>query len=365
MQKVALAAIVLLSAAGCAGPRNAPLEREVLAEANDPQADFLVQPVTRADLARIAEWPGSGGGPVSDWPGGGVLAGQHIARGDRISLTIWDSSENSLMAAGGQKSVPLTEMEVDPEGKVFVPYLDRVEVAGKTPEAVRQDIQARLGQLLPAPQVQLTVTPGRKSAVDLVGGVRQPGSYPLGAEGLTVLSLLSLGGGAAEGLKNPQVRLMRGDSRYAVPLSTLYDDPRADMALRGGDKVILAEDSRYFLSLGAAGNQAMHPFPRDHLSALDAISVMGGVNGGAGGDPRGILVLRDYGAEAGHRGAPAKPWVVFTLDLTGADGLFAARNFPIRSGDVVLVTEHPVTQLRNIMSIFQSGVRLAGSAQAL
>jgi polysaccharide export outer membrane protein len=83
---------------------------------------------------------------------------------------------------------------------------------------------------------------------------------------------------------------------------------------------------------------------------------MGGLSA-ARADPKGILVLRDYPLSALNvRPGPALPQVVFTLDLTDADGLFAARVFPINPGDTILATESPVTRVQTIMALVGSVV---------
>ena len=119
--------------------------------------------------------------------------------------------------------------------------------------------------------------------------------------------------------------------------------------------IFRSRDRRYFLSLGAAGSEAQHPFNRDQVSALDALAMIGGVNDSRA-DPEGILILREYPASAvsaGTRG-PRMQRVVFTIDLTSSDGLFSARNFLVQSGDLVLATETPLTDTRTILSLVGS-----------
>ena len=41
---------------------------------------------------------------------------------------------------------------------------------------------------------------------------------------------------------------------------------------------LLEEDERYFLSFGATGEEDLHIFSKDNVSAMDAISIMGGIN---------------------------------------------------------------------------------------
>ena len=71
------------------------------------------------------------------------------------------------------------------------------------------------------------------------------------------------------------------NSEDIVPLRPLNDETEPvalDTTLRGGDKVYVEKDGRYFLSLGAAGKEAQIPFPSDKINALDAASLIGGVN---------------------------------------------------------------------------------------
>ena len=344
------AGVVLASLAACSLPRGAAGQAEVLRDTARADADVAVYTVDRALLAKMADWPHPDRGRFAGWiahrgRGGGV----RIAPGDRLNLAIWDSGQNSLLAAPGQKAVPLDGVEVAPDGTIFVPYLDRIKVAGLTPVQARQTIQGKLGAIIASAQVQLSLRAGRGNSVDLVGGVERAGSYPLAERDLTVLGLLSLGGGIPAPLRNPQIRLLREGQVHAISAARLYDDPRLDTVLRGGDKVIVQEDKRYFLALGAAGHENQIPFRQDRVSALDAVSMIGGVSQ-TRGDPGGVLILRHYSPRAGRPG-PSKARVVFAVDLTHADGLFSAGQFRIMPGDVVLVTESPVTSVRTIFGL--------------
>ena len=347
--------------AACSGlPRTAAVQAEILRDAKSEERDFTVVEVNRAGLENIGRWP-SVTGPTHDWlPRSAGPDSLIIRSGDIIALTVWDNDPNSLITADGQKQVKIDNLPVSPDGTIFVPYLEDVVVNGLTADQARRTIQGQLDAILPAAQVQLSVTPGRRSSVDLLGGVSQPGSYPLPDRNYTVLNLISTGGGAT-GLTNPQVRLVRDGRVYKTALSRLVEEPALDTVLRGGDTVSLEEDPRSFIALGAAGQQNVIPFGRDRVSALDAVSLIGGVEGSRG-TPGGILVLREYPARAVRpdgNGGPDRTRVVFTLDLTSADGLFSARHFTIADGDLVLVTEAPVNSVAAILSLFGQTLGLA------
>ncbi|WP_420861686.1 polysaccharide biosynthesis/export family protein [Algirhabdus cladophorae] len=353
-RKIGLFLAVLLSVAGCTLPRGAALETEILAGADDPSADFAIYPVSKAFLPSVSQWPSTGGILPHNWiHNSGASRGTVIAAGDTLNLAIWDANDNSLLTGQGQRVVTMDNMRVSGNGTIFVPYIDAVRVAGLTPDGARRRVQSALEGTVPSAQVQLSlVEQGRQSSVDLVGGVGSPGSYPLLDRGYTVLSLLSVGGGVKDGINNPQLKLYRGGSTYQIGVDRLYASPSHDAVLRAGDKVVIDADRRYFLSLGATGSEAIIPFNRSRMTALDALAEIGGVDD-ARANLQGILVLREYPSSAlraGVRG-PRQQRVVFTLDLTTADGLFSAKNFLIHHEDVVLGTESPVTAANTVASL--------------
>jgi polysaccharide export outer membrane protein len=351
-----LALLAIVGLAACSDlPRGAAIDREILSEADDANADFAVYPVTRAFLPSLQSWPVVGE-PQLSWVGFSHGAQTNLIRpGDELNLRIWDSGDNSLLTAPEQRSVDISSVRVSPSGSIFVPYVGDVVVSGRSPDGARQHIQQAMEAIVPSAQVQVGVVSGRNNSVDLVGGVTSPGSYPLPDRNFTVLSLIAEGGGVQPGLQNPQIRLQRGGRLFGTSIDRLYKDPALNTRLVGGDKIIVEEDERYFLSIGATGTEALHPFTKDTISAMDALSIVGGVQDSRG-DPQGILILREYPSSAlrpGQRG-PRMERVVFTVDLTNSDGLFSARNFPIRSGDLVMATESPVTSVRTILGLIGS-----------
>jgi len=74
-------------------------------------------------------------------------------------------------------------------------------------------------------------------------------------------------------------------------------------------------------------------------------------------------VLRDYSAKAvrADTKGPNQQQVVFTFDLTSADGLFAARKFQINPKDTVLATESPVTAVQTIFRLLGSVVGISNN----
>jgi polysaccharide export outer membrane protein len=96
-------------------------------------------------------------------------------------------------------------------------------------------------------------------------------------------------------------------------------------------------------------------FPRDRVTALDAMSLIGGVNQSSA-NPRGILILRNYPDSAVRTDGtgPSRDRMVFALDLTSADGLFSAGEFAIQDRDLVLVTQSDLVNTKTIFGLIGS-----------
>jgi polysaccharide export outer membrane protein len=350
---IAAAGMAFLPAACSRLPGGAPASEEILKEAGSAEAGFALYPVTRAFLPAVAEWPATGKQERLSWlPGHQGAKTQIIQPGDRLSMSIWDSNDNSLLAPLDQKVVQLQDMKVAANGTIFMPYVGDVNVLGLTPAMARMKLQEALEPVVPSAQVQLAMTEGRNNSVDLVSGVARPGTFAMPDRNYTVMGLISAGGGISASLNNPQIRLVRGQSIYGTSVDNLLNNPRLDTLLRGGDRVFVEEDERYFLSFGATGREDLHIFTKDEMSAMDAVSVAGGFQDGKA-DPQGLLILREYPASAvapGVRG-PRQQRVVFSLDLASADGLFSARQFQINPGDLVMATESPVNDVVTVSNI--------------
>ena len=363
-KSLALLMVTALLAA-CALPQDLGEERQIIKGADDPATTFAVQPVTRGTLPVLRTWPNSHPTANLGWISHAATSPDPlIAAGDRLDLTIWDNDESSLLSPPTQKVVQLPGLTVSSKGTVFLPYADEVYIAKLTPDEARKTIQAKLLTIIPSAQVQLQFSSGSNNSVELVSGVPKPGVFPLTNRSTTLTSILALGGGLPSGVANPQINLSRGGKLYRVSAETLMSNPDLDTTMRGGDKIFVEPDNRYFLSLGAAGKEAIVAFPRDRVTALDAMALVGGVNQTTA-NPKGILILRNYpdSAVRGDGKGPSRDRMVFVLDLTNADGLFSAGEFAIQDRDLVLVTQSELVNTKTIFSLIGSIFGLANTTE--
>ena len=354
--------------AGCSLPRGAGFQSEVLAASNagnreegeEAVYDFEVFEVTRETLPIINSWPNPDIQSFSWIPSQEQPASLIIAPGDTIQLTIWDAEENSLLAGAGQRVTPLQETQVGSTGRIFVPYIGDMQVSGMSSMTARARIEEELSKTIPSAQVQLIVKPGRQNMANLMSGFAAPGLYELPDRNFKILELLSMAGGADPSLLNPQVRLIRNGRTYGISLDRLLEEPAQNTTMRGGDRLRIIGDERKFLSLGATGSEAVHEISDQHLSALEALSMIGGVSDGTA-NPKGILIMREYDASAVRQDAsgPAQERVVFTIDLTSADGLFSAGKFLIQDDDLIYGTESVLGPALTVFGLGQSIASLA------
>ena len=362
---ICLCAVALLAACDWI-PRGAGLQSEVLAASSDrgaePVPDFAIEIVTRSNLSTFVSWSAADTMRYNwidrvDQPNT-----RTIRLGDTLRITIWTTENDGLLTGPGQRSVTLPDTRVASSGRVFLPYIGDFYVNGMSPNIARAQIEEAYMSALPSAQVQLEMVEGRGQSVSLVGGVNRPGSFALPDNDFTILQLLADGGGTSPALLNPQVRLHRDGRIYGVSAERLLDNPRLDTTLVGGDKIYVEADERTFLSLGAAGTEAVHPFPTDQVSALEALSIVGGVSD-TRADAKGILILRSYPLAqiTLDRTGPDHPRTVFSLDLTSADGLFSADQFEIQSGDLIYVAESPVTAASTVFGLLGSVLGLSNA----
>ena len=154
------------------------------------------------------------------------------------------------------------------------------------------------------------------------------------------------------------MRLIRGGKTYEIRAETLLADGTHNIAMRGGDKVIIEEDARYFVVAGATGDRIIDFETR-------ARHRDGGPVDGRRADRKPRQPGRHPGSArlSGRRRCAPMVWaapkcrqVVFTVDLTSADGLFAAREFEINPGDLVMVTESADGERRQVVALVSDGV---------
>jgi polysaccharide export outer membrane protein len=247
----------------------------------------------------------------------------------------------------------LEEVQVDGQGYIFVPYAGRILAAGNTPEAIRRIITGKLADQTPDPQVQVRRLAGDGATVSVSGAVNGQGVYPIERPTRSLIPMLAAAGGVAIEPDIARVTVARGDQKAEVFYNDLFNNPRNDVALRDGDAIIVKSDSRTFTVLGATGSQDRVTFESQKITAIEALAQVGGLSS-TQADPTGVFVFRNEPEEITEQlvgqDVTGVQRVVYVLDLTRPNGMFMARDFAIRDGDTVYVTEAPFVQFNKAIA---------------
>jgi polysaccharide export outer membrane protein len=102
--------------------------------------------------------------------------------GDVIHVSVWRDQELTQTAV------------VRPDGKISLPLMGEISVAGKTATSVKSQVRDRLLQFVTDPQVTVSVLEIHSRQVYITGQVQRPGAYPL-VGSINVLQLIASAGG--------------------------------------------------------------------------------------------------------------------------------------------------------------------------
>nr|WP_255720166.1 polysaccharide biosynthesis/export family protein [Acuticoccus kalidii] len=97
---------------------------------------------------------------------------------------------------------------VAPDGNIYIGLVGKVHAAGRTPEALQADLEARYGKYLRFPDVGVIPTDFGNRQVYVGGEVSDPGAYPLNGQ-TGVLEAVFLAGGFEDTAERKNVVLIR------------------------------------------------------------------------------------------------------------------------------------------------------------
>jgi polysaccharide biosynthesis/export protein len=334
-----IAAVVAI--ASCDAPRDGPTMNEIFEGSVLRSGDAHIIAVNRA-VAQVANRPTTLGFS-HNLQAGAILNTDTIRPGDIVSLNIYENVPEALIAPSTARNGTIAELQVDSQGFIFVPYAGRVRAAGKSPEALRTELTTALDEQTPEPQVIVARAAGDGVTVSVTGGVGAQGVYPISRATQRLSGMIAAAGGIAIPLETAQVLVTRGNRQDTAWLQDIYSHPQLDIALRAGDRILVKQDQRAFSVLGATGATSRMTFDTQTISAIDALAMAGGLDP-LRADPKGVFIFRDEIPEVasailGGMQVVGDQRFVYVLDLTQPMGMFNARDFKIRDGDTIFVTE--------------------------
>ena len=370
MNRWARSLVLLSCVAGtvsCGLPRSGPNKKEILSSSVEQAGDSFIVPVD-ARVTRLTAVETSSGFPAS-FRSAGVVGSDDVRPGDKLSLRIWENVDQGLLAIQGANATGLTEVQVDGAGFVFVPYAGRIKAAGNSTEELRRIITEKLAEQTPDPQVEVARVAGDGATVSVMGDIGCQGVYAIERPTRTLSSMIARAGGVEVDPQIAQVTVTRGGHNGTARLIDIYDNPDMDIALRPGDVILVEADPRSFTAMGATGAQTRVKFESANLTAIEALAQVGGLQTNSA-DPKGIFVLRDEiasvaNAVLGRKDLKGPQRVAYVLNLTEPDGLFNARDFMIRDGDTIYVTEAPYVRWQKTLAVLTGTATSANSLNSL
>jgi protein involved in polysaccharide export with SLBB domain len=246
--------------------------------------------------------------PMTDIP---VPADYVVGAGDQLNVQLFGSQNRTLKLAVGR------------DGRVNFPELGPIAVAGKSFDAVRGEIEARVAQQMIGTQASVGLADTRSIRVFVLGEAQKPGSYTV--SGLaTVTSALYASGGIKPTGSLRDVQLKRQGA--LVRRLDLYDlllrgDTSNDAKLQAGDVIFIPPIGASVSVEGEVRRPAIYEL-KGSVSLGAAVALAGGLTNEA--DDSRVAVLR-VGED--------KRRVALNLPLNTAEGRSAA----LRNGDAVRV----------------------------
>ena len=362
----AVAAIALV--ASCTWlPRSGPTRGEIFSGSVMEEGDAFIMTVDDRVNAIAGVSPALGF--AEGFRNASPLAAEALRPGDSILVRVWENVDDPLLGNRTTSFALLEEVQVDGQGFIFIPYAGRIRAAGNSPEAVRGIITRRLEEQTPDPQVEVVRTAGDGATVALVGGLEAQGVYAVERPTRMLSAMIARAGGISIEPETAKVTVVRGSHSGSIWFEDLYDHAGHDIAMRAGDRVFIEEDTRTFTALGATGTQNQVEFDSRTISAIEALAQVGGLST-ASADPTGVFIFRNE-PEAiarqlvGRDDLIGTQRVVYVLDLTRPNGVFFARDFAIRDGDTVYVTEAPITQANKIIAAITGTLSAVDTARTI
>lgn len=302
-----------------------------------------------------------------------------VGPGDVLVVSVWDHPEFSLSvstgavatAAGNSNLTAMTPgaaapavpetptstrssgVQVQRDGTIFLAYAGKLNVAGKSVPAIREQVTRALSKYIQKPQVDVAVQAFNSQRVYLTGDIGKSGVLPLTTEPLTLFDAVTrIGLAPTPDLET--VVLVRDGERRNYSLERLFKlgDASQNVLLRHGDVLNFSRNlDRVAFVLGEVGGgfggqskAGRVDIGADGLTLAAALAQAGGLNQ-LTAKPTGVFVMRGVVNAEGKRSVK-----VFQLDASNATAYILADQFKLQQRDFVYVTAAPVVRFNRVMS---------------
>lgn len=195
VRRVGAMAVTGLLLASCSVPSSGPSRAAV-----QERTDLEIVDVTYRSAVSMKE-PSQRGFPES-FVRQPVQSIDKISLDEKLQLQVFENVDNGLFGSSGAGPTIIAPLTVDSTGKLSVPYVGQIEVAGKSLEELRRIVEDKLSPQTPNPQVIVSRMDESGLSVSISGDIRAPGIYPLEISTGRISAMLSRAGG----VQAPRIR---------------------------------------------------------------------------------------------------------------------------------------------------------------
>jgi polysaccharide biosynthesis/export protein len=293
-----------------------------------------------------------------------------IGPGDTVEITIWEAPPATLFGGGvvdprspsTVRATTLPEQMVDREGHVSVPFAGRIQVAGKSTQAVEGEIRQALRGKANQPEVLVRVLRVASATVTVVGEVGSSLRMPLTAAGERLLDALAAAGGVRQPVNRMTLQVTRGNRLQSLPLDLIIRDPLQNVPLLPGDVITALFQPLSFTVLGATGRNEEIAFEAQGISLAQALGRAGGL-ADSRASAQGVFVFRleapgalDWPRKPAAAAPDGRVPVVYRFDLRDPASFFVMQSFQISNRDVLYVSNAPAAELQKFLNLVFSVV---------
>jgi polysaccharide export outer membrane protein len=302
-----------------------------------------------------------------------------VGMGDSLEVSVWEAPPAALFGSGitdtrsglstSSRVTVLPEQAVSGTGTINMPFAGTLQVVGRSPEQIEQEIARRLKSKANDPQVLVRVIRNASSTVTVVGEVTTSSRMPLSPKGERLLDALAASGGLRQPVGKVTVQVtrevrvngVRSVRVHSLPLEAIISDPAQNITLQAGDVVTVLHQPNSLTVLGATARNEEMNFEAQGITLAQALARAGGLQDQRA-NASGVFIFRyeDPAAlppEAATRlTADGKVPVVYRVDLRDPASFFTAQGFPMRNRDVMYVANAPGNELQKFLNIISSVV---------
>jgi polysaccharide export outer membrane protein len=379
--KVGIFCVLACLLTGCGLPESGPKTSRILEEAARQGAPpFALVDVNSRSMISDVERPRPS--LAAKFGEGPRDPGLRIAVGDVVSVSLWEAPPGSLFgtaaSSSGQQqaagsSVTIPPQVVSSDRTIGIPYVGRINAAGRTPAQVESLVVAGLAGKAVQPQALVTVQQSTSNTVTVTGEVAGGARVPLSPAGDRILDVIAAAGGLRAGVNESVVYLTRRGATMALPFETIVQSPRENIRLRPEDVVTVVREPRTFTILGATAQSGEVPFSSQRVTMANALARAGGLQDSRA-DVSGVFLLRYEPLDVARRIVPpnnpllrrgGQVPIVYRFNLKNGTTLLAMQDFEIQPRDIVYVSNAGSVDVQKFMGLFQGITSQALSATSV